>query len=161
MPGVVFGVVVDTQLVFSDSFGTRVAGDVLPIDEHTVYRIASMTKSFTAAAILSLRDSGQLRLDDQISSWVPELEGLIYPSTDANEITIRELLTMSVGWPQDDPWADRQLYRDDASMSGLYRHGVTFSNPPGTTFEYSNFALLRARTHHNDGLRPSGNRLHR
>ena len=49
---------------------------------------------------------------------------------------------MSAGWPQDDPWADRQLYRDDASMTGLYQEGVTFSNPPGITFEYSNYAYF-------------------
>ena len=42
-----------------------------------------MTKSFTAAAVLSLRDGGKLRLDDRVSSWVPELEHLIYPSADA------------------------------------------------------------------------------
>jgi CubicO group peptidase (beta-lactamase class C family) len=49
---------------------------------------------------------------------------------------------MSAGWPQDDPWADRQLYRDDASISDLYREGVSFSNPPGATYEYSNYGYM-------------------
>ena len=142
MPGVVFGVVVDTELVFTDALGTRVIGQPNKPDEESIFRIASMTKSFTAAAVLSLRDAGKLRLDDPVTPWVPEIEQLVYPSADSAEITIHDLLTMSAGWPQDDPWADRQLYRDDASMSGLYRHGVTFSNPPGITFEYSNYAYI-------------------
>ena len=142
MPGVVFGVVVDTDLVFTKGLGERVTGHPGTPNENSVFRIASMTKSFTAAAILRLRDAGKLALDDPISTWVPELARLIYPSTDARDITIRELLTMSAGWPQDDPWADRQLYRDDVSVTELYREGVTFSNPPGVTFEYSNYAYI-------------------
>ena len=142
LPSVVFGVVVDTELVFTDALGTRLIGHQCKPDKNSVYRIASMTKSFTAAAVLSLRDAGKLRLDDPVSSWVPELEHLVYPSADSAQITIRHLLTMSAGWPQDDPWADRQLYRDDASMTGLYREGITFSNPPGITFEYSNYAYI-------------------
>lgn len=142
MPSVVFGVVLDTDLIFTDALGARVIGHSRKPDKASVYRIASMTKSFTAAAVLSLRDAGRLRLDDAVSSWVPELEHLVYPNADSADLTIRDLLTMSAGWPQDDPWADRQLYRDHASMTALYREGVTFSNPPGITFEYSNYAYI-------------------
>lgn len=142
MPGLIFGVVVDTKLVFTQGIGTRVVGQALTPDDNTLYRIASMTKSFTAAAIVHLRDNGKLQLDDAVSAWVPELRQLTYPSTDSKVITIRDLLTMSVGWPQDDPWADRQLYRDDLSITRLYREGITFSNPPGIAFEYSNYAYI-------------------
>ena len=82
MPSVVFGVVVDTKLVFTDALGTRIAGQQLIPDKNTVYRIASMTKSFTAAAVLSLRDAGKLKLDDAIATWVPELD-LTYPTATA------------------------------------------------------------------------------
>ena len=46
-----------------------------PPDADTVFRIASMTKSFTASAILALRDDGALRLDDLAEDYVPELRG--------------------------------------------------------------------------------------
>ncbi len=144
MPSVSYGVVFDSELIFSNAIGCRhidTDNDCRP-DADSVYRIASMTKSFTAAAVLQLRDAGQLGLDDPVRNIVPELESLIYPTTDSPPITIRDLLTMSAGWPQDDPWADRQLYRDDDAMSALYRDGVSFSNPPGVTFEYSNYGYI-------------------
>ena len=67
-----------------------------------------MTKSFTAATILLLRDEGRLRLDDPVAAHVPALEGWAAPTADAGPITIRHLLTMSAGLPTDDPWGDRQ-----------------------------------------------------
>jgi CubicO group peptidase (beta-lactamase class C family) len=101
-----------------------------------------MTKSFTAMAIIKLRDEGQLRLDEPIVTYVPELASLHSPTTDSPPLTVRHLLTMSAGLPQDDPWADRQLYLDDDALSQLFRAGVTFSNPPGVVFEYSNYAYI-------------------
>ena len=142
MPSVSYGVVVDSELIFANAFGARQAGAEGQPDADSVYRIASMTKSFTAAAILQLRDAGRLRLDDHVATHVPELASLVYPSADSPPITIRDLLTMSAGWPQDDPWADRQLYRDDGAMSALYRQGVSFSNPPGVAYEYSNYGYI-------------------
>mgnify|MGYP002684699350 CR=1 FL=1 len=62
----------------------------------TVYRIASMTKSFAALAILQLRDAGKLRLDEPAVTYVPELVSLRYPTTDSALITVRQLLSMGV-----------------------------------------------------------------
>ena len=142
MPSVSYGVVVDSALIFAHAIGTRQAGTDSRPDADSVYRIASMTKSFAAAAALHLRDAGRLRLDDPVVNYVPELDALIYPTTDSPPITIRDLLTMSAGWPQDDPWADRQLYRDDAAIRAFYREGISFSNPPGVTYEYSNYGYI-------------------
>ncbi len=142
MPSVSYGVVVDSKRIFTNAIGTRQTGTDSRPDADSVYRVASMTKSFAAAAVLHLRDAGQLRLDDPVVQYVPELEALVYPTTDSPSITIRDLLTMSAGWPQDDPWADRQLYRDDAAISALYREGISFSNPPGVTYEYSNYGYI-------------------
>ena len=75
----------------------------------TVFRIASMTKSFTAMAILKLRDEGKLSLDDPAEKYVPELAALPYPTTDSPQITIRHLLSHSAGFPEDNPWGDQQL----------------------------------------------------
>lgn len=142
IPGLAYGVVVDGELIFTHSVGVRNVATAAPVDADTVFRIASMTKSFAALAILQLRDTGQLRLDEPIATYVPELAPLTGPTTDSAPVTVRHLLTMSVGWPQDDPWGDRQLYRNDAAMSDFYRAGVSWSNPPGVVFEYSNYAYM-------------------
>ena len=101
-----------------------------------------MTKSFTAAAVLLLRDEGTLRLDDPAEEYVPQLTGLPLPSADSARPTVRNLLQMNAGWPQDDPWADRQLYLDDAAIDAITTTGLSYSNPPGTRFEYSNFGYI-------------------
>lgn len=107
--------------------------------EDRVFRIASMTKSFTAAAVLLLRDDGLLKLDDRVADHVPQLAGLRSPSSDAPAITVRHLLTMGAGMASDDPWADRHLDAPPDEMDGLFRAGATFAHPTGTTMEYSNF----------------------
>lgn len=142
IPGLAYGVVVDGELIFTHSVGVCNVATAAPVDADTVFRIASMTKSFAALAILQLRDAGQLHLDEPVVTYVPELATLTYPTTDSTPVTVRHLLTMAVGWPQDDPWGDRQLYRNDAAMSDFYRAGVSWSNPPGVIFEYSNYAYM-------------------
>ena len=59
--------------------GRCASGEEAPPDADSVFRIASMTKSFTAATILLLRDEGRLRLDDPVARWVPELAELAGP----------------------------------------------------------------------------------
>src|ERR1044071_5118158 len=72
IPGVAYGVVVDGELIFTHSLGVRNVATGAPVDADTVFRIASMTKSFTALAILQLRDAGKLRLDEPVATYVPE-----------------------------------------------------------------------------------------
>lgn len=142
VPGLAYGVIAGGDLIFTNSFGIREIETQAPVDADTIFRIASMTKSFTAAAVLQLRDAGKLRLDEPAATYVPELAALDYPTADSAPITVRQLLTMNGGWPQDDPWADRQLYRTDSALSEVYRDGVSWSNPPGVRFEYSNYGYM-------------------
>ena len=110
----------------------------------SVYRIASMTKSFTAAAVLSLRDEGALSLDDRIDLHAPELAAVRAPVDDAAPVRIRHLLTMTAGFVTDNPWADRHLDIDDEGMDAIVRDGIVWSGTTGTSFDYSNlgFGLL-------------------
>jgi CubicO group peptidase (beta-lactamase class C family) len=89
VPGIAYGVLVDGQLVHSGTAGFRELAAKTPVTADTVFRIASMTKSFTALCILKLRDEGKLSLDDAAERYVPELAKLKYPSTDAPKLTIR------------------------------------------------------------------------
>src|SRR6266568_1716375 len=71
-PGLAYGIVAGGELVHAAGLGERHIGGPRP-DAGTVFRIASMTKSFTAAAILTLRDDGVVRLEDPAEDYVPEL----------------------------------------------------------------------------------------
>src|SRR5205823_11442920 len=106
-PGVAYGILAGGHLVRSGGWGERWLGGPTP-DAGTVFRIASMTKSFTASAILTLRDDGLLELEDLAEDYVPELRGWPLVSPDSARISIRHLLTMTAGFPTDDPWGDRQ-----------------------------------------------------
>jgi CubicO group peptidase (beta-lactamase class C family) len=142
-PGIAYGIAAGGALVHAGGLGERWLGGPPP-DAGTVFRIASMTKSFTAAAVLALRDDGALRLDDPVADFVPELRGLRPVTADAPAVTIRHLLTMTAGFPTDDPWGDRQQGLPLAEFAALLRRGVRAAWPPGTGFEYSNlgYALL-------------------
>src|SRR4051812_43573324 len=144
VPGASWGIVVDGDLAHSGVAGLRDVASKAPVERDTVFRIASMTKSFTAMAILKLRDDGKLSLDDPAERYVPELANLVYPSSDSPKITIRHLLSHAEGFPEDNPWGDRQLADTDAQLSDMLRRGIPFSNAPGLVYEYSNlgFAIL-------------------
>jgi CubicO group peptidase (beta-lactamase class C family) len=138
IPGVAYAVVLGGELIHVRGIGTLRVGEEVPPDADSVFRIASMTKSFTAAAVLLLRDDGRLLLDDPVARHVPELADLHGPTADSPPVTIRHLLTMSAGFPTDDPWGDRQQGLDLGAFAGLLRAGPTFAWTPGLRFEYSN-----------------------
>ena len=108
------------------------------VEVDAVYRIASMTKSFTAATVLMLRDAGRLGLDDPVERHAPEFAALRSPLPGAPAVTVRHLLTMSSGLATDDAWADRHLDLRDDELDAIVADGVTFAWMPGVTFEYSN-----------------------
>lgn len=138
LPGFVYGVVVDGRLIHSLAWGNARLGPDVPVAVDTRFRIASMTKSFTALAILKLRDAGRLKLEDPVTKWIPEFRRVKPLTADSPVITVRHLLEMAAGFPQDDPWGDRRLDDTPAELSELVAAGLTFSNPPGVKWEYSN-----------------------
>ena len=146
-PGLAYGIVAGGRLVHAGGFGRRraaggAAGTVPGAG--TVFRIASMTKSFTAAAVLALRDEGALGLDDLAEDYVRELRGWPAATPDAPRVQIRHLLTMTAGFPTDDPWGDREQGTPLAEFSAFLSGGARFAWVPGTRFEYSNlgYAIL-------------------
>lgn len=143
-PAISFGVIAGGQLVYSGSVGTGNLANNTPATTKSLFRIASMSKSFTAMAILKLRDEGKLSLTDPVSKYIPEMNQAGALTKDAPAITVQNLLTMSAGFPEDNPWGDRQLDDTDEELLKQISEGISFSNVPGVTFEYSNlgFALL-------------------
>ena len=83
VPGVVYGIVQDGQLVAVKGQGVAELERGTPVGADSLFRIASMSKAFTALAILKLRDEGKVRLDDPAELYVPEMRGWTYPTADS------------------------------------------------------------------------------
>ncbi|MBA3941484.1 MAG: penicillin-binding protein [Sphingopyxis sp.] len=144
IPGMVYGVVRDGKLAYVRGVGVQTIDDKRPVTPDTLFRIASMTKAFTALSILKLRDDGKLRLDDLAEDYIPEMKGWTYPTKDSPRIRIRDLLQHVGGFVTDDPWGDRQQVLPQDAFTKMIAAGVPFSRVPQSQHEYSNFgyALL-------------------
>ncbi len=144
VPGLVWGIVQGGRLVHVGTLGVQDPATNRPVTPDTVFRIASMSKAFTALAIFRLRDEGRLSLDALAETYVPELKGLTYPTTDSPRIRVRDLLGHVAGFVTDDPWGDRQQVLPEAAFTALIKAGVPFTRAPETAYEYSNlgYALL-------------------
>ncbi|MBC9928370.1 MULTISPECIES: serine hydrolase [unclassified Leucobacter] len=127
------------------------AGDGSAPDLDTSFRIASCTKSFTAARVLQLRDAGLLDLDDPIDRHLPVAPLLIGDGHPV--ITVRAAMSMSAGLPTDDAWADRQESMAPGLLDALGADGVRLVRTPGSGYEYANlgFAWLGRVCEHLDG----------
>ena len=126
-PGFVFGLLVDGKLVHTFSNGYTDIEKKIPVTPKSCFRIASMTKSFTAMAIVKLRDEGKLKLDDPVYLYIPEMLVQQSITKDAGPITLRHLLSHAAGFPEDNPWGDRQLAVTDEEMIAMIRKGISFS----------------------------------
>ena len=144
VPGAAWGVVIDGELAHLGVAGFRDLPSKSPVTRDSVFRIASMTKSFTAMAVMKLRDEGKLSLDDLAERHVPELKKLRYPTSDSPRITVRDLMSHAAGFPEDNPWGDQQLDASEEQFTRMLEQGIPFSNAPGVEYEYSNygFAIL-------------------
>lgn len=139
VPGLVYGVVADGRLVLVKGVGVQDRATLRPVTADSLFRIASMSKAFTALAILDLRDRGLLSLDALAETYVPEMRGWKYPTTDSPRIRVRDLLHHVAGFVEDNPWGDRQQPLPEADFTRMLAAGVPFSRVPQSAMEYSNF----------------------
>lgn len=144
VPGMVYGIVANGRLAYARGIGVQDLDRRRSVTPDTLFRIASMTKAFTALSILSLRDKGLLALDDPAEKYVPELRGWTYPTADSSRITIRDLLHHVAGFVTDDPWGDRQQVLSQEAFTALLARGVPFTRAPEMRHEYANlgYAIL-------------------
>jgi CubicO group peptidase (beta-lactamase class C family) len=153
-PGLVYGVVEGGKLVHVRGMGVQDLEQRRPVTADSLFRIASMTKVFTALTLLKLRDDGVVRLDALAEDYVPELKGWKYPTADSPRIRVRDLLTHTGGFVTDDPWGDRQTPLPENDFTTLLKTGVPFTRAPGIAYEYSNFGYaLLGRIIRNAGKR--------
>jgi CubicO group peptidase (beta-lactamase class C family) len=133
VPGLVWGVVKDGKLVAVEGMGVQDLEARRPVTADSAFRIASMSKAFTAYGILNLASQGKLTLSDPAAKHVPEM------SPWATGITVGNLMHHTAGFVTDDPWGDRQQVRTPAEFTAMLKAGVPFQSAPGAAYEYSNF----------------------
>jgi CubicO group peptidase (beta-lactamase class C family) len=95
IPGMAVGVVRNDSLVYARGFGVLGLEDPRPVDEHTLFGVASTTKAMTVAALALLVDEGRLHWDDPVIEHLPDFR-LADPWVTRN-VTVRDLLTHQVG----------------------------------------------------------------
>jgi CubicO group peptidase (beta-lactamase class C family) len=134
VPSASIAVVKDGQIVYVKAYGDARIDPKTPATPQMRYSIGSISKQFTAAAILLLQEQGKLSLNDKVAKYVPNL-------TRANEVTIRQLLSHTSGyqdyWPQD--YVMPMMLQPVTAQKILdtwARKPLDFE--PGTKWQYSN-----------------------
>ena len=95
VPGIAVCVIKDNKIVHSKGYGVRSLNSKLPVDENTLFGIASNSKAFTAAALGLLVEDGKLTWDSKVTDFIPEFK--MYDPYVTAEFTIRDLLTHRSG----------------------------------------------------------------
>jgi CubicO group peptidase (beta-lactamase class C family) len=141
-PGMSVAIVHDQEVVWAKGYGEADRARHVKATPETLYRIASVSKLFTATAILQLRDAGKLGLDDPVSK---HLAWFGVASPDGRPITIRHLLTHTSGLPRELPlsyWNDLVFPSREEMVRLVGSTDAVF--PPETEWKYSNLALAIA-----------------
>ena len=142
IPGGVFTLVKDGQVVFSKGYGFTDVEMMRPVSpDSTVFRIGSITKVFTATAVVQLADRGRLALDRDVNEYLKRLK---VPSTYPQPVTAEHLLTHSAGF--DELPGVRQA-RSSAELRPLHeflRDKLIRVRPPGRVTAYSSFGAALA-----------------
>jgi CubicO group peptidase (beta-lactamase class C family) len=139
-PSVSVALVKDGKLVFAKAFGKASLAPERPATTETRYAVGSISKQFTAAAILLAQEQGQLSLEDKVAKYFPDL-------TRAGDITIRQLLTHTSGYedyaPQD--YIIPDWTHPTTTQTILERWAKKPLNfEPGTKYQYSNTGYVLA-----------------
>ena len=136
LPGAAVGVVHGDRLAWWAGVGFADIASRRPPELTTLYRIASITKTFTGTAIMRLRDAGKLRLDDPIGRHIPEVAHL-------EDVTIRRLLSHESGLQSEPPGTDWRQVRYEGSVErNLARASeIKIRVPPNSQHKYSNLGV--------------------
>jgi len=154
LPGTYVKIIKGDKVVYDDKYGFIDIDKKKPIEENSLYRIFSMTKPITAAAIMTLYDQGKLNLDDNVSKYIPEFSDTrVYKEIDGKHslepqktpLTIRHLLTHTSGIPYgwessytDSIYNMRQHMRKDWTLEEMTKDIATIplKFQPGTKYNY-------------------------
>ncbi|HYE46510.1 MAG TPA: serine hydrolase domain-containing protein [Caulobacter sp.] len=138
VPSIAVAVVKDGRIIWEEGFGWADKERRIPATANTPYSIASMTKPFTATAVMKLRDAGKLDIDAPIEKYLGGVK-LASHGGRSDEVTARRIMAHSAGLPQ-----YGNFYLDGAKPAGseetISKFGMVVF-PPNTRFEYSNIGM--------------------
>jgi CubicO group peptidase (beta-lactamase class C family) len=142
LPGAAVGVVHGDELVWSAGVGFADVASRRASDASTLYRIASITKTLTGAAIMQLRDQGRLHLDDPIVEHTPELRNAHSPFGPIETVTIRRMLSHESGLMSEPPGTDWAVptYEGVVERNLARPEEIGAKVAPNTQWKYSNLA---------------------
>jgi len=144
VPGISVAIVRDQEIVWSKGYGFSDVRKKIPATTETVYSICSITKIFTSIAIMQLYEQGKLRLDDPLSSILPE-RNIRQQFKDSGPITIRGLLTHSSGLPRESDfpyWTGPEYKFPTKKEMAEKLHEQETLYPASTVFQYSNLGMI-------------------
>jgi CubicO group peptidase (beta-lactamase class C family) len=142
LPGVTAGIVRDQRLVWSEGFGLADVDAGRAMTDDAVFRVASISKTFTATGIMQLRDAGRLRLDDPLVAFIPEFGSVQCRHGRVEDVTFRRLLSHRSGLMTEGPfsyWDTREFPSMDEVLAAMPRTEVVI--PPSSATKYSNLAF--------------------
>ena len=141
-PGAAAGVVHGDELAWAAGAGFADTGTRVTSDPGTLYRIASITKTFTGTAVMQLRDAGRLDLDDPAVKYLPELRGAVSPFAAIEAVTIRRMLSHESGLAYDPPGTDWSVpvYQGDPQLTLARPGDIVLMLPPNVQHKYSDLA---------------------
>ncbi len=136
LPGAVVIVGRRGKIVYRKAFGNRAIDPIVEkMSIDTIFDAASLTKVVaTSTSIMILLETGQIRLNDTIGKFIPEIE-----DKDAKSVTIQQLLTHISGYQPDFDLKEKWLGRG-GMLNALYKEKLR--NPPGTKFVYSDIGFI-------------------
>jgi CubicO group peptidase (beta-lactamase class C family) len=135
------GVIAGSQLAWTRSYGFADMKSRRPADRNTVYRIASVTKPFTAVMLMQLVEAGKLRLSDPVERFLPEVRKIRPAPRGAMPFTFLQLATMTAGLASQ-PDDEGQFFKGPVAecekqmLAALPR--TSYQTAPGTEYSYSN-----------------------
>lgn len=139
--GAAAGVVHGDELAWSSAAGFADVAGRQPSTPDRLYRIASITKTFTGTAIMQLRDAGALDIDDAVVKWIPQLATCASPDT-IGAVTIRRLLSHESGLVSEPPGTDfaalQPVYEGVAERNLARVAEIRTVVPPNTQLKYCN-----------------------
>jgi D-alanyl-D-alanine carboxypeptidase len=143
-PGLSIGIVYNQDLIWSKGYGFADLKNKVPAGLSTLYRIASISKLFTATAALQLQDAGKLTLDDPVAKHLAWFK-IRAAQAAGSPITIRHLLTHTSGLPREAlglNWTDLKFPAREAMMRGVAEQDAVF--PAEKERKYSNLGFALA-----------------
>ena len=139
VPGLSVGVVYNNEVIYTKGFGVKNVDTKEPIDENSLFHMASVSKTFVATGIMQLVQQGKIHLDEYVIEYLPyfKLEDDRY-----KKITIRQLLTHISGMPDEDDYEWDKPQYDEEALERYVRSisGRELMWEPGEKFAYSNIA---------------------